>query len=283
MVFSEFTLRYQDTILCFAKPASRVTIGSHLRTLNGVFGIRPLSDLSYQDLQGFFSEASKTRSPKTVRDIWSSLRAVLRQAKREGLITEVPEIILPKCRRLEQDWFTVSQMRAIIQVAEERDQLLYALLAETGLRIGEALALKNSDIDIGHKTLTVRRSVYAGNFQSPKTDSSLRTICISSRLRNFIGGYSDEELMFPGPPPISTALMRFHKILIKVGHKPCGFHAFRRGNATLLANKLHMPESILARRLGHTLRSMTFGVYAQHEHGDDRPWIEKLGKILLGK
>lgn len=67
----------------------------------------------------------------------------------------------------------------------ESDLLMFTLLAYTGLRVGELLALKWSDIDFEAHTLRVSKTYYNPNnnkrkFQllTPKTDKSIRTISI---------------------------------------------------------------------------------------------------------
>lgn len=275
MTFSDLKTRYESTILCLKKPASIATISGHFRGLNEVFGSLELDQLDYPTVQSFFSEFSKTRSPKTVHNVWSSLRLVLNQAKREGLILSVPEIQLPKVRRVEQSWFSEAELRKLAAYDP-----LFALLAETGLRIGEALGLRFGDIDFKAKTLTVKRSLYLGVEQDPKTDSSMRKLCISSRLRDLLAAPGSENSQI-FPVSAMTALNRLHRVLKHLKIKQSGFHSFRRGNITLLANKLGMPEAILARRVGHVLQSMTLGVYCQTEELADRPWAERIGKLLL--
>jgi integrase len=277
VIFSDLASRFRATILVLKQPASQATIGQHLRVLEAEFGSLDLGELDYVRLQKFFSGFSKTRSPKTVHNLWSSLRLVLNQAKREGLLQAVPDIQLPKCRRQTQPWFTEDQMRELVKRGKE-DQRLFGLLAETGLRIGEALAVRFSDIDFRGKTLTVNLSMYRGQEQQPKTDAALRTICISSRLRDLLAAPGEGTLF---PVGSTTVLQRLHKAEDMAGIEHCGFHAFRRGNASLLQNKLAMPEPILARRLGHELRSLTAGVYNYGAKFEDRPWAEKIGRLLL--
>ena len=53
---------------------------------------------------------------------------------------------------------------------------MVSLIAATGLRIGELLALRWSSLDLKVGALTVRESVFEGQFQAPKTQRALRTI-----------------------------------------------------------------------------------------------------------
>ena len=57
-----------------------------------------------------------------------------------------------------------------------------SLVAATGLRIGERLAVRWGAIDIEIGTLTVRESVFEGTFQRPKTQIAMRTIPLGPHM-----------------------------------------------------------------------------------------------------
>ena len=65
--------------------------------------------------------------------------------------------------------------------------MLFALLAGTGLRIGEALGLKlGAHLSGDFSTIRVRQSVWRGSVQTPKTDNAVREIDVSSSLAAFL-------------------------------------------------------------------------------------------------
>jgi len=64
----------------------------------------------------------------------------------------------------------------VILRSPQRERVLFALLAGTGLRIGEALALKHSDFSDGFRVLRVNRSLWKGKEQSPKTENAVREV-----------------------------------------------------------------------------------------------------------
>lgn len=55
------------------------------------------------------------------------------------------------------------------------------LLALTGLRIGELLALRWQDVDLETGMLRVRQTVYEGHFDEPKSQRSNRTVPLGAR------------------------------------------------------------------------------------------------------
>ena len=61
---------------------------------------------------------------------------------------------------------------------------LLILLYLTGIRIGEALALKWSDIDFDHSKISIHRSVWRRNEQTPKSRRSIRAKHLLPGLQN---------------------------------------------------------------------------------------------------
>ena len=72
--------------------------------------------------------------------------------------------------------------------------MLFALLAGTGLRIGEAFGLRPTDFGPDCRVLNVRRSIWRGQEQQPKTANALRVVdlpeVLANELRTFVGGVS---------------------------------------------------------------------------------------------
>ncbi len=64
--------------------------------------------------------------------------------------------------------------------------MLFALLAGTGMRIGEAAGLRVSDLDLINHVITVRRAVWNGIEQSPKTQNAMREIDIDPALAGML-------------------------------------------------------------------------------------------------
>src|SRR5262249_59892686 len=77
---------------------------------------------------------------------------------------------------------SVATFRRLFEAtAEHRLYPLWVLLATTGLRIGEALALSWGDVDLRRGRLSVRRALQRPRgrglvFMEPKSDTSRRTV-----------------------------------------------------------------------------------------------------------
>ncbi len=94
-------------------------------------------------------------------------------------------IQLPVVCKKKQHRPTVSQadLAGILSNTKRRQHLvLFALLAGTGLRIGEALGLKRTDFGPNCRVLHVRRSIWRAQVQEPKTPYSVRVIDIPEVL-----------------------------------------------------------------------------------------------------
>ena len=78
---------------------------------------------------------------------------------------------LPVIENQKQPTFTQVTMTAIVEKVAGQDQVLYALLAATGLRIGEDLCLELKHVLADRRTITVEQSCWHESIQSPKTNS----------------------------------------------------------------------------------------------------------------
>ena len=85
-------------------------------------------------------------------------------------------IQLPIVNKEEQHCPTVDAPDIEGLLVKGRYAVLFALLSGSGLRIGEALALKDTDFSLDCRILTVSRSIWHGREQAPKTPSAVREV-----------------------------------------------------------------------------------------------------------
>jgi integrase len=277
MNLSTYSESWAEQVLSMKKPATIASMRSHVRKLDEALGPRQLSEITEGLVQQHISLISKGLSPRATRNYWGTVRLILSRAKKEGLIQTVPEPVLPKGGGRPQPYLGLEQMREL-----SRREVMWFLFAETGLRAGEVFGLKNSDIDFQNLTLTVNRSNFNGKDQEPKTENAFRTICISrklgERLRTLpsIAGHNYLFVTRTGTPVRQTQVLgKLHKD----GGTGIGFHAFRRGNATLCA-RLGMPVKMLSYRHGRRTGDLTVDSYIFYEKLEDREYAEKLGNSL---
>jgi len=109
-------------------------------------------------------------------------------------------IDLPLVRSNEQNTPTLEpqEVSSILEKSAGRYRVLYALLAGTGMRIGEALAIRLEDNDKDHTTIGadckiihVRKSVWRGQEQAPKTGNAVRDIDVHPSLAAMLKEFTD--------------------------------------------------------------------------------------------
>ena len=128
------------------------------------------------------------------------------------------------------------------------DLSLWVLLAGTGLRIGEALALTSSNWDKENAIIHVKSTLLPdGDIQnSPKTDAGVRQIDLSKELNRFLVDTVEGE----GNDRVFSGNWRtLYQRLARAGVS-VGFHSFRRFRATHL-DKANVPEGLKRFWLGH--------------------------------
>ncbi len=130
------------------------------------------------------------------------------------------------------------------------------IIAATGLRIGELLALRWCNLDLTIGTLSGRESVFEGKTQQPKTQRARRTIpfgphaiALLKEHRDRATRKSDDDLVFPNK---SGEPLRESKLLERVlqpaaeraGLGRVTWRQFRHIHSPLL-NDLRVPVKIL--------------------------------------
>jgi integrase len=176
---------------------------------------------------------------------------------------------------------TRAEVEAIIAGIIPRYRVLVALLAGTGLRIGEALGIKTQDIGPGCRIIHIRRSVWHRQEQQPKTANAIRVVdipeALAKVLREHVAGRNG--LLFAtrtgGPLSQRNVLRAFY-----TAGAMCGFHALRRFRTETLRRE-RVPEDLVRLWLGHAGTSMT-DAYAKGL-ADDIAWRQKwANRVGLG-
>jgi integrase len=165
-----------------------------------------------------------------------------------------------------QPSFTAETMSAIVQKADGQERVLYALLAGTGLRVGEAFGLEVKHFSNNCRTIAVEQSCWEGDVQAPKTKNAYRQVDVSNELAELLQAFvavRQSGLVFQnrtGKPLSQTNLLRrsLHPILAELKVEKAGFHAMRRYRATWL-RKQRAPEDLIRYWLGHAEESVTDG------------------------
>jgi integrase len=167
------------------------------------------------------------------------------------------------------------------------------LIAATGLRIGELLALRWSALDLNIGTLAVRESVFEGKFQAPKTMKALRTIPLGSHAVAVLSQHRDassrtgpNDLVFgnrKGEPFRESKMLTrvLQPVAESAGLGRVTWHQFRHIHSSLL-NDLRVPAKIAQEQLGHASISTTLGIYTHVVDGSHRAAVAAVEERLFG-
>ena len=160
------------------------------------------------------------------------------------------------------------------QAKEEGYYELFLLELGTGMRRGEILALKWSDLDFATGELRIERQVYIIKAEmiisAPKTKASMRTVILPPSLLKTLVAYKetvDSEWMFPSPTDNgrprnpSSVRKRLQLILERAGCKKVRFHDLRHTFATM-ALEHGMDVKTLSATIGHVSSATTLDIYS---------------------
>lgn len=203
----------------------------------------------------------------------------------------------PKPREKVVTCFSLSEQKKIEQaiLTVKRSKMFGVVLClYTGLRIGELLSLKWSDVDLAKGTLTVTKTCYDGKDENgklcriedtPKTISSRREIPLPKQIIQLLREYkkvgnSRYIISSNGKPCYVRSYQRCFSLLLKelnIEHK--GFHSLRHTFATR-AIECGMDVRTLSEILGHKNPTITLNRYAHSMTEHKKEMMNKLGKML---
>lgn len=249
-----------------------------------VLGEIVLRDLRPDHVQSLYTnKLANGVSPNTTRMIHAVIHRALNHALKLGLTYRnvADSVIRPKVVRKEMKTLNDYQVRQLIQVAEsEQMRLLLWVAVVTGLRQGELLGLKWSDLDWTSRRIQVQRQVQRRKgdglvFCEPKSASGRRVIVLGKstieKLREYKNNqlkerillgekWQDYDLIFPSPigTPLdpSNVLKAYKDCLKRAGLPNLRFHDLRHSAATLMLQQGVNPK-IVSERLGHSDISLT--------------------------
>jgi integrase len=137
-------------------------------------------------------------SPKTVKNVWTTLQIMWNSAVAWKYVTGEVRVELPKARKLRMRCYAVEEVKGILAHTKGADRVFFWLAAESGLRAGELIALRASDVDVEKLSVEVTKAIWNGSEDNPKTEAAFLSVCISSRLgsqvKEYLAGRTDGYL-----------------------------------------------------------------------------------------
>lgn len=281
----------------------RDTVRKHiLPTLGG----KQLDKVSPQMVQALLREKEREGlSPRTVAYIRTVLRIALARAVKWSLVTRNAAALTdaPRQERIERSIMMPEQAATFLAAARgDRLEALYLVTATLGLRLGEVLGLRWSDLDLEAGTLRVEQTVQRVGgrliFKEPKTRKSRRKLTMPATVAQSLrahrdrqrweadrAGWVDHDLVFPngygGPMEPSNVLARFKKVLAGAGLPPQRFHDLRHYAASFLVAQ-GVPMRVVMDILGHSQMSTTSDLYSHVMPAAHRDVADLIDRALTG-
>lgn len=266
-------------------------IKNHLRPLLGKY---TLNDLKYSTYKREFIDEllGDGYSPGTVRLYHKYFMMAINAAIRDELLKEnkFKRIRIEKNEsQVNDNFLSPNELKLFLEYAKKYGNIteytLVLLLAYSGIRKGEAMGLKWSDINFNKNEITINKTRDSLGVRSPKTQNSYRTInidpdvikqleryekwCIETKLSYGIKHNPKKDFVFMNDSanPIHSYYVNifFYKLynLFQehgVKMKRITPHGLRHTHATILIDML-VPPGDIAYRLGNTIE-MIYKVYA---------------------
>ena len=291
------------------RPSSHQTYRGYIENhIKPNIGSIPLNKLTSLELQKLYKKLlgngrverieskkqPKGLSAKTVRNINQIICSALNLAIEQRLILTNPAnaCALPNLEHREMKTLPVEQLTSFLREAKESGVFeMYYIELATGLRRGELLGLKWSDIDLEHGSLRVQRQIARIDgeiVEAPlKTKNAYRTLPLSADaidvLKTQKKKCGNSQYVFPSPTggPISpdSVLHMLHRVLKRAGLPKVRFHDLRHTFATLaLQNGVDIKT--VSGMLGHFSAGFTLDTYAHVTTATQKEAANTMEKVL---
>ncbi|MGX7015166.1 site-specific integrase [Vagococcus silagei] len=257
-----------------------VTLSKYYMSLDRLKEIVPnlrLKNLDRRQYQKILNTYALTHEKQTTMDFHHHLKAAIVDAVDERLIMLDPtrKVVVkgkfPSKKKIKYiSQFDLQKLVEQLNLGEKvNNDWLLLLIAKTGLRFSEALALTPNDFNFAYQTVTINKTWNykdkLGNFQGTKNQSSNRVVQLdwktNMQFAQLISNMNEDQPIFvKGRVFNSTINNQLKKHCEKAEIPVISIHGLRHTHASLL---LFAGVSIasVARRLGHANMSTTQQIY----------------------
>lgn len=257
----------------------KVTMDKYKLSLSWVQKLAPklrLCDIDRTSYQQLLNDYAKGHERQTTMDFHHHMKSAILDAVDEGLILRDPTrkvIIKGKTPRdKKKKYLNQFELHTLLNDLNLNESINYdwliLLIAKTGMRFSEAIALTPSDFDFVHQTLSINKTWNykdGGGFQPTKNKSSVRKIQIDWMI---VSQFSALVKDLPKDKPIFVNNVIFNSTINNILFRHCKkleiptitIHGLRHTHASLL---LFGGVSIasVAKRLGHSSMNTTEKTY----------------------
>ena len=265
---------------------------SYKKHIAPYLGKKKLDKIKASDLELWQNKVIESVSPRRLKNIRAVLSGILNDAYRDELINKNPLTLVRtiKADKVEIKPFGIEEISLILENADGWIKNFLALAFFTGMRSGEMIGLKWSDIDFFKLEIDIKRSRKMGVDGKLKTESSYRVIEIldsllpylknqyqlTSSKNSYVFLNKDDEPLYDIKRVRNT---HWKRVLEKSNLEYRTIYQTRHTFATIM---LENGEDILwiSHMLGHTDSSMTLSRYARYIKRENKKRGQFLKKEL---
>ncbi|WP_019058248.1 tyrosine-type recombinase/integrase [Streptomyces prunicolor] len=200
--FEKYATKWEGEQIA-GEAGARITDNALRVHLIPALGNYAMASLRRSHIQALFKKLSEQLGPGSVRNVHDVLVRVMTAAVEDKVIAVTPckRITLPSMPDEEFTPLTVAQVEAMLGAMPPYIRTAIVVLAGSGLRIGELLGLKLSDVDFKSGTIRVERQrLQSGLIGPPKTGKSRRTVpvgeVVTDALLTHLAARPSKEWLF---------------------------------------------------------------------------------------
>ena len=259
------------------KPKTLEIIKASLKFLLQDLGATPISTLNTDMIQSYLLSMKGER----IRQMcFANLNQALEKAKKQGIIKNNPcdAVEIKKHTYSHKNALTPEEQKTLLKnIKNTTIEPLFCLLLTTGIRIGEALALTQKDIDYKNKSININKNVVFINgdkvVQTPKTKAGIRIIPIPENVLKVL---PQTEIIFSFT--YNSVRLMFSRLSKKLNIYVTP-HILRHTYATRL-EELGIPPKIKQYLLGHSSIQTTENIYTDVQKHYIDNYFDKLNSIF---
>ncbi len=278
------------------------------------FGHVQIRKLTPQQVQKFYTDkGNEGLSAGYIKNMHSLLHSALENAVKWRLVAQnvCDQVSPPSAKKRKSQVLTKEQILRLVDVANAHEMGPFIKLGlMSGMRHGEMLSLRWSDVDFQTNILQVKRNVarlgakgYGFIEGDPKTEDSIRKIVLPQFVadalqvhkerqqvqREKVGErWKDKDLIFctrtGGYIDSRFSVTKFRRVLREAGlPETMRVHDLRHNVATFLINVLKYPPTMVQALLGHSDVAITLGMYVETDPETLRVMMDDLNALFGGK
>lgn len=306
-----YTMYLEDNLSASTLRGYRYQIDTYLIPSLGNIPIQNLSTMQIQKLVNDLKQESpvshKPMSSKSVKNIFINLSAALDKAVDLDMLKKNPcqKVELPKCEKHEVQVYDEKEVEKLIRCATGTDmELIIMLSLSLGLRRGEMIALRWTNVDLKNGIVHIRENRVEGLngtvvTKKPKSQAGIRDIPLSDSLiellkehkekyaavqKKYGVGYNNDDYVIcqaKGQPykPFSFT-KKFRTFLDKNNLRHIRYHDIRHTNASIMLSQGISPK-VAQQRLGHSDFSTTMNIYSHVMKKVETEAAQKLDEVLF--